>query len=309
MARRRLAFTLIELLVVMAIISILISLLVPAVQKVRESASRTQCENNMKNIALATMNFHDVWGHFPQGGGYDPANDNPAIRAFYFSWTFHIYPFLEQDALYKLVPVVDDVTTVPAAVLTTLDKTPVKAYYCPTRRSPGTLYHDRASCDYAGNMGTTSTGTGVNNGIIVMNSAKNYKKVKIANVTDGTSNTMMYGERRINLADMDNGLDSFDNEPCIRPGQDGDVLRMSQASGGSWLTPAFDLFKPGTVSGSNGYFGGGGIYQYGSSHPGGITAALADGTVRRIMYHAQATMFKNLCVRDDGNPVDFTLLE
>src|SRR6266571_3268658 len=99
----RIGFTLIELLVVIAIIGVLIALLVPAVQKVREAANRAQCTNNLKQIGLAVHNFHDTYQRFPQGGG-DPGGENPAVRPFYFSWTFHIYPFIEQDNLYKLVP-------------------------------------------------------------------------------------------------------------------------------------------------------------------------------------------------------------
>src|ERR1041384_1561115 len=101
--RVRRGFTLIELLVVIAIIAVLIGLLLPAVQKVREAAARTQCTNNLKQLALGIHSFHDVNHNYPQGGG-DPGGENPAVRTFYFSWTFHIYPYIEQDNLYKLVP-------------------------------------------------------------------------------------------------------------------------------------------------------------------------------------------------------------
>src|SRR3954447_19793815 len=93
-------FTLIELLVVIAIIAILIGLLLPAVQRVREAANRAQCGNNLKQIGLALQAYHDVHRFFPQGGG-DPGSENPAKRKFYFSWTYHIYPYIEQDNLYK----------------------------------------------------------------------------------------------------------------------------------------------------------------------------------------------------------------
>src|SRR4051812_48380897 len=125
MARLRKGFTLIELLVVIAIIAILIGLLVPAVQKVREAANRTQCQNNLKQIGIAVLTFHDTHRNFPQGGG-DPGGENPAVRPFYFSWTFHIYPYIEQDNLYKLAPTdqLIDMTTIAGgnAALSTLDK-------------------------------------------------------------------------------------------------------------------------------------------------------------------------------------------
>src|SRR6266545_4094685 len=209
MAQSRKGFTLIELLVVIAIIAVLIGLLVPAVQQVRAAANRATCENNLKQLALAIRNYHDTFKAFPQGGG-DPGSENPAVRTFYFSWTFHIYPYIDQKNLHQLVTVdrLVDITTVTggSTILSQLDRTPIPIFYCPTRRTV-TLYHNDAVCDYAGNTGTTGAGTGRTDGVIVVNNSPDYTPIHIGLIRDGTSNTLLIGERRINLADINTGND------------------------------------------------------------------------------------------------------
>jgi Tfp pilus assembly protein PilE len=172
-ARRRPAFTLIQLLVIIAILAFLAGLLLPAVQKVREAANRTQSMNNMKMIGIACHGYHDTNGSFPSG------NDGNN-----FSASAYLLPYLEQDAVFKQLdlgkPMSDEAN---AAVR----KTPLKVFLCP-RDSQQAVKENWGATNYLYCAGSKFD-LKDNDGVFYQDS-----RVRLADVTDGTSNTIMSGE-------------------------------------------------------------------------------------------------------------------
>jgi prepilin-type N-terminal cleavage/methylation domain-containing protein/prepilin-type processing-associated H-X9-DG protein len=238
---KRKGFTLIELLVVIAIIAVLIGLLLPAVQKVREAAARMSCSNNLKQIGLATMNYESTYGIMPPGSAILAANSSSAA-----STVTLLLPYIEGGNLYALfnfsVDVNNNVLNAPAR------DQQVKTFNCPSENSDNFIIDNNGTgkdcgrCNYAGCVGATADSrssdtryAGIFNfqyGTVVKDVATPVKtKVLISAITDGTSNTAMWSERTLSKASNSDGGPKNSYDPTMQ------YLLPDTDDGWSNLTP------------------------------------------------------------------------
>jgi len=333
----RAAFTLVELLVVIAIIGILVALLLPAVQAAREAARRMSCQNNLKQIGLAFHTHHDALKHFPHGGkawwfhvnyaggGAPYSNEKQTV-----GWGFQILPFMEGQNVYDGSGAAGggyDRSVVSIS-------TPIPTFYCPSKRparaNPSIADWYRVYTDANGveqNVGTRKTyphgvtdyaaaqGRNLNSagdctgseGVVVrMNGPdtpatpdqRTGVMMDFAEITDGTSNTFVVGEKRLRV-DMIGQYQTDDNEGYTC-GWDHDVIRQA-----CWQwAPSPDCVGDDTRLDSRGVPCGYGQHRFGSSHPQGFNIAMADGSVRYITYMTDVEIFRRLGNRRDKLPVN-----
>jgi prepilin-type N-terminal cleavage/methylation domain-containing protein len=289
----RRAFTLVELLVVIAIIAILIALLVPAVQKVREAAARTQCSNHLKQIGLAFHSHHDNFKAFPTGGqGADPprtmSGSSPAtFPTQVWGWPYQILPYLEQNALWQ------------NPTDATVKATPVTVYFCPARRPPTVFDFNppvsgssglRAGIDYGGNQGSVNNGA---NGVLVRTGQIS---VRMPVIVDGTSNTLMVAERWLPPAAYNGG--GFGPESDEYRG--GYTAGYVASAGHNIRWAIYQPMQDRPYSNLND------LKTFGSAHSAIFNAVFVDGTVRSIRYVVDLGLFTSLCVRNDGGVIDFS---
>jgi prepilin-type N-terminal cleavage/methylation domain-containing protein/prepilin-type processing-associated H-X9-DG protein len=269
MARARNAFTLIELLVVMAIIAVLLGLLVPAVQKVRGTAARIQCANNLRQIGLACHNRHDTLGAFPPGYyAYAPYPDTTPG----WGWGAYLLPFLEQEPLYRQLNFSQPVQFSPAI------QTVVKVFLCPSDNYPdsftivdGSLSPlcQAAPSSYAATVGSDASEVDdfACNGVFYRNS-----RTRMGDIADGTSQTVLVGDRA-----WQQTKGTWAGAPSGAITQAGPLNPWPYATGpapclvlahNNWINIRTDA--------------DGGLDDFSSNHSGGANILFADGAVHFV---------------------------
>jgi len=309
---RRTGFTLIELLTVMAIIGVLIAISIPAVMKAREAANRTTCTNNLRQMGVACMRYQEQLGHFPTAGDGDYVGPSfYAVNSPYVGWQqdagwgYQILPYLDEETVWTGAGAVSPTNGVNAL------KTPVKFFFCPSRRQIATTTYTNAAypsqtaystlkgsaftvfqSDYAACNGSlVPPAVGAGNGIVLTqytgsttSPARNV--VQITDITDGLAHTLLLGEKAANphlasvtiLNEDDQGYASgYSGNGATTMNLN--TIRFASAT----VLPIPDPAVTGPTGGA-----------FGSAHFTSWNALMADISVRPISYTINPTVFVGL---------------
>jgi prepilin-type N-terminal cleavage/methylation domain-containing protein len=307
--RRPRGFTLVELLVVIAIIAILIALLVPAVQRVREASNIAQCKNQLKQMGLAFHDHHETFKVLPSGGMSWMASAHRTVtpggpadyKSQVWGWAYQILPYIAQGTLWS-----NPSDAVVAA-------TPVPTYICPSFRGPiirpysylGNETIMRAMADYTANGGAwgtwgdlTAASNSLDGAIVPSKSASGCVR-KLTDITDGSANSLLIGEKFVNAAfafdPVNNGCN--DNEGYV-DGWDNDTICFANGekgpSGPAEIPKQIDRKAMTDACGLN----------FGSIHEQ-MMAVFCDGSVHAISFDISPTVWSRLCSINDGQPTGF----
>jgi hypothetical protein len=319
----RWGFSVLDLLAMVALLLLFVALMLPAIMRVRGAANRMKCSNNLSQSALAFWNYHNDYNIFPSGGGHaeqgrayssagkternpplggklpDGAQVVPAPSQ-EWGWAYQILPYVEQDQVYRKTS--DD----------EIRQTVIPIYFCPERRKPGVNEKNArgltvAGIDYAGNGGVTgpaeqierlkdgkyqppfkdytATGVVIRSSLWYPEKGPKLRSVSIEGIPDGTSNTAMILEKRMQLGKINQNpgnddwsfVDGWGNDTIVRYHPDDEKLKPMQDN----RDPVPD-------------------FAIGSAHPGHFNSAMADGAIRRIRYNAKPEALAAIMIRDDG---------
>ena len=320
-------FTLVELLVVITIIGILIALLLPAVQAAREAARRSQCSNNIRQVALAAHGYHEAFGQFPPGYGYltGTYGDTQNQSGVEWAWASRLLPYVEQTALAQQIDwsLNSGSSSVSPAIFAVVSAQ-IPAFLCPSDETAGVRFNENSTCilggggsgtiatkygrlSYAGNCGRGQLedylppkGNKVP-GVFAWNYG-----ARFADIADGTSNTLLLGELIVGHTCTIRGAYTYMEGPVFM--QDygpndptGDLVRWCDAEDGQPNSPAPCQWSSGNWGTLNSFAMV--LHTSRSMHPGGVMVGMCDGSAQFIGDRIALGVWQALGTPNGGEPV------